>query len=424
MKRTSTLTPLWQLWWIHLALACAASGLPARAAGDEAGLLYDRATLEYWGQRYQRSTRKILDEAIRPALLSDERRRLAGVQLDMPLYAEGSQHGRPLAFYAPFDGSRVVMPVYSLRFLDDLCTAYAWLQINGYSLETISDYTAMLRYGKVRPSPEFAPLAALGIPADALKDPRVDELALGHFVTARTFILLHELGHAYHGHRGGTGARSRKNEEEADRFAAEVMARTPLPPLGSLVFFMADASWAGYPSSADDTHPLSGARLHALAAHVEDRGLAQGLRKLAVLMDDPDIRTGFAAVGRSASLDAIKPRRTGELPGAARIASTEAFSGTYAGEATQRGEPAFPVRIDFRRQGERVQGKYSFGIGFGTLDGRINGNRLNFEWQWAGNYGRGVFEASRDGRVFAGTWGYRQSADNAGKWNGKRAAAE
>lgn len=422
MKYTSLLAR-WLPGWALLILVSTGTALQVRAAEVGAGF-YDRATLDYWGQRYQRSTNKILNEIIRPALLGEERRQLSSVRLDMPLYAEGAQRGRPLAFYAPYDGSRVVMPVYSLKFLDDLCTAYAWLQINGYSLETISDYTAMLRYGNARPSPAFAPLKALGIPADALKDPRVDELALGHFVTARTFILLHELGHAYYGHRGGTGARSRKNEEAADRFAADVMARTPLPPLGSLVFFMADASWAGYPSTAEDTHPLSGARLRTLADRVEDRGLAQGLRQLAGLVDDPDIRTGFAAVGKSATLESLKPRHPGELPGQAMPGSNQSFSGSYVGQANQRGDAAFPVRIDFRRQGERVQGQYSFGIGIGTFTGRIKGHRLDFEWQWAGNYGRGVFEASRDGNAFVGTWGYRQSVDNAGKWNGRRVAAE
>lgn len=388
--------------------------------------LYDRATLDHWGQRYQRSTQRILDEVIRPVLLADERRRLANVRLELPTHAEGSQRGRPLAFYA--DGWRVVLPVYSLKFLDDLCTAYAWLQIKGYSLETISDYTAMLRYGKARPTPAYAPLAALGIPADALDDKRVDELALGHFVTARTFILLHELGHIHHGHRGGSGARSRMNEEAADRFAAEVMARTPLPPLGSLVFFMADASWAGYPATKEDTHPLSGARLRTLATRVEDRALAQGLRQLAGLMDDPDIRTGFAAVGKSTTLASLKPRRPGELhaqhQSGARHSSQADFSGSYVGQASQHGQAAFPVRIDFRRAGDRVQGQYSFGVGLGSLVGRVDGRRLDFEWQWAGDYGRGVFAASRDGKTFDGTWGYRRSADDAGIWNGKRVAAE
>ena len=396
-------------------------GVLAPQAHADADGLYDRATLDQWGQRYQRSTQRIIDEVIRPALLAEEQTRLADAHLDLPVHAEGTQRGRPLAFYA--DGWRVVMPVYSLKFLDDLCTAYAWLQFNGYSLETISDYTAMLRYGEVQATPAYAPLAALGIPADALDDQRVDELALGHFVTARTFILLHELGHIYHGHRGGTGAQSRANEEAADRFAAEVMARTPLPPLGSLVFFMADASWAGYPAAEDDTHPLSGARLRTLAARVEDRGLARGLDTLAELMDDPDIRTGFAAAGKTASLASLKPRRPGELPGTAQDGAQHAFDGAFVGEANQHGDATFPVRIDFVRDGERVRAQYSFGVGTGHLAGRVTGRRLDFEWQWAGNFGRGVFETSEDGARFDGTWGYLRSHDNAGNWNGGRVAA-
>lgn len=398
-----------------------ALALPAAATQEWSGL-YDRDTLDYWGKRYALSTQKILDEVIRPALLSDEKRRLAHIRLDMPIYADGNM--RPLAFYKPYNDSRVVMPVFSQKFLDDLCTAYAWLQINGYSLETISDYTAMLRYGKALDSPAFAPLKALSIPDNALKNPQVDELALGHFVTARAFILLHEFGHAYYSHHGGTAAQSRKNEEEADRFASKVMARTSLPPLGSLVFFMADASWAGYSTSAQDTHPLSGARLRALAGQVEDRGLAQGLGTLAALLDDADIRTGFAAVGKAATLDSLKPRRPGELVWNIMPGTVELFTGSYQGQATQGNEPAFPVRIDFRRQGDRIRGEYSFGLGMGKLVGQLKERILYFEWKWAGNDGRGIFEISPDGKMFNGTWGYRQSADNAGKWNGKRLVTE
>ena len=44
-----------------------------------------------------------------------------------------------------------MLPALSLKFLDDLCTAYAWLQIKGYSLETVSEYTAILKYGRPPP---------------------------------------------------------------------------------------------------------------------------------------------------------------------------------------------------------------------------------------------------------------------------------
>jgi hypothetical protein len=38
--------------------------------------VYDRPILEYWGERYTRSTTKILDEVIWPALFTEERARL------------------------------------------------------------------------------------------------------------------------------------------------------------------------------------------------------------------------------------------------------------------------------------------------------------------------------------------------------------
>ena len=172
----------------------------------------------------------IFNQVILPVLTGEEKQRLSGVQLDFPLHAEGDSKGQPLAFYHPVDQSLVVMPIFSLKFLDDLCTAYAWLQVKGYSLETISDYTAMLKYKDFPAGSYPQPLKALHIPDDALKDKEVDELALGHFVTARTFILLHELGHVYYRHRATTAEQSRRNEEQADAFAAQVMGRTPLPP--------------------------------------------------------------------------------------------------------------------------------------------------------------------------------------------------
>src|SRR5205823_2284468 len=140
----------------------------------------------------------------------------------------------------------------------DLSTAYAWLQSNDYALDTISEYTAMLSY-KDLGGRYPAPLPALHIPADALQNKKVDELALGHFVTARMFILLHELGHIYYRHGGSTIPQ----EVQADQFAIDVMRRSPVPPLGMLVYFMADVSMADYPAVAR-THPLSGSRLQTL----------------------------------------------------------------------------------------------------------------------------------------------------------------
>jgi hypothetical protein len=384
--------------------------------------LYDRATLENLRPRYERSTTRIFEQVILPALLTHEKLRIGNVPLDFRLYGEGKAKEHPLQFYVPPDASRVVMPIASLKFLDDLCTAYAWLQINGYSLETISEYTAMLRYKEFPDGRLPLPLIALQIPNDALKDSRVDELALGHFVTSRTFILLHELGHIFHGHRGSAVT----NEKQADHFAAEVMRRTVLPPLGIIVFFMFDAHWASYPPGPNDTHPMSGERLRLLAAQLDDRGLAAALHELGELVDDPDIRAGFAATGLAADMAALAPRRPGELARSwgknvpANLA-TIAFHGKYVGQSVQFTEPKpFPIEVLLQRRGDRVDGRYSFGLGIGTMTGKTTGDTLGFEWSWGNNYGRGVFKSNNDGAAFSGTWGYRESTDNGGTWNGRR----
>jgi hypothetical protein len=190
--------------------------------------------------------------------------------MDFPIHAADPIKGDPLAFYVPPDQIRVVFPIFSVKFLDDLSTAYAWLQLNGYVLDTISEYTAMLMHkdlgGRYPP-----PLQALHIPPDALQNKRVDELAMDHFVTARMFILLHELGHIYYNHRGSMIA----NEVEADQFAIEVMRRSPVPPVGMLVYFMAEATMAardGADASPERRAPAGDRPPHAGFADGTDAG--------------------------------------------------------------------------------------------------------------------------------------------------------
>ena len=416
-----------------LAMVIAWSGAWAKDVSS----LYDAATLEYWKTRYEKSTQKILDTVILPVLTAEERQKLRNARLDFPLYSEFDK-ANPLSFYAPGDG-RVVMPVLSLKFLDDLCTAYAWLQVNGYGLETISEYTAMLAY-KDFPSGRYPPpLPALHIPATALNDRRVDELALGHFVTARTFLLLHELGHIYYDHRWVTTKQSRANEAQADEFAAKVMRRTPLPPLGMLVFFMADAHWSAFPVGYTEqqwqeylrqtrTHPLTGERLHTLARALADPELAALLDQLATLLDDRDAQASIIATAKASDESMLSPRRPGELPRLASSATPRdrgaraAFDGKYVGHYVQNSDPRpFPVETALERQGSNVKGRYTFGLGVGQIEGSVDGDTLNGRWEWSGNYGRATLRASHDGASFSGTWGYRESATNAGTWTGDRA---
>ena len=105
----------------------------------------------------------------------------------------------------------------------------------------------------------------------------------------------------------------------------------------------------------------------------------------------------ITAVGRTATPTTLGPRRPGALPTLSRpqTADSSAFNGSFVGQFTQNSDPGNPGQIAavLQRNGSAV---------------------------W-GNYGRGVLHATGGGSGFTGTWGYRESADNAGTWTARRA---
>jgi len=409
MSRRARIAVLLGSGWLSLPIAIQSADMSS---------MYPTATLQEWASRYAASSNRILNNYVFQYLTAEEKRGLQDVRIDFPLMAEGSEHGNPLAFYAPNRQMRVVFPIFSLKFLDDLAIAYAWLQINGYVLDTVSEYTAMLVY-KDMGGRYPAPLQALHIPSNALQDKRVDELAINHFVTARMFILLHELGHVYYGHTGRSDSGSIAQEIQADKFALEVMARSPVPPIGALLFFMADASMAEYPPRAR-THPLSGKRLHALAFSLQDPLMKQQMLQLAQLLDDPDTRAGGILAAKATSEASLVPRRTHQpvLAAGASAAGTGPFQGRCSGQFLQKtapGEPA-PLEMVLQRTGNTVRGQYTVGLGTGTLEGTVTGASLHLQWQWGNSYGRAVLTATGDGGRMEGNWGFRESGQNGGTW--------
>ena len=83
----------------------------------------------------------------------------------------------PFAFYST--GDKVVASAASLKFLDDLSVATAWLDLNGFEQQTVADYMLMLHYWRAMRRGKRPPklLEALCIPADALSNRKVDERA-------------------------------------------------------------------------------------------------------------------------------------------------------------------------------------------------------------------------------------------------------
>lgn len=319
---------------------------PVPATGTDAGAdystLYDTRTLVADKPRYQRRLTELLQQGIRPALTDTQRRSLGQVQLRFPL-PRGGDH--PLNFMAYADGREgfVVLPVLSLKFLEDLATAYAWLHVSGHSLETIDEYVTMLRFQSPGDFPGNRyppPLDALRVPAGALNDSRVDDLSLRFRNTAYAFVLLHELGHLHLEHRGYGGisrATARANESAADRFALEALERADTIPMGAILYFQAqaysqpnrgqfasEAAWERFLAN-DATHPVTAERLQSMARYLGGaagrasapaerttlRFIATRLAGIAETLSDAHIQRCMAVVGRRTDLSSLQPRRAG-----------------------------------------------------------------------------------------------------------------
>jgi hypothetical protein len=94
--------------------------------GQTVSTMYDSARVSREKARLEARINDIYVKAFRPNLTADEQRALSGVRVDTPL------GGDPVLGYYSESKSRVVtMPAISLLFFEDLCTAYAWLQLGG-----------------------------------------------------------------------------------------------------------------------------------------------------------------------------------------------------------------------------------------------------------------------------------------------------
>jgi hypothetical protein len=318
-----------------LALLAAASPATAR---DFSGL-YPRGELDRDQPRLESKVRKIF-EIYEAGFTPQQARALAGVRIECPVFGGPGEAGL-FAYYTR--GQTVTLSILSLKFLEDLCTAYAWLHVKGFSLETIDEYVNLLKYrdpsslkgGRFPP-----PLEALFIPADAFEDAKVNDLSLRFRNSAFAFILGHELGHVYHRHPGYAPGvprkQARQNEEEADLFALDLMEPTRTLPMGAILFFQAianympnrgdfrdDRAWQTFLES-EATHPLNGQRLRALSGRLIAaegrfahnaaerpivRFIAEGLVDVAETLDDPDMQRVMVKVAREESLEDLRPRR-------------------------------------------------------------------------------------------------------------------
>ena len=309
------------------------------AAGDES--VYSQEKLTQEKPRMESRIRELY--SIRtPHFSAAERNAFANLEIRTPLTHGASFHtegtvGRPA----------VVMPVADLLFVEDLCTAYAWLDKRGYSMETVDEYIAMLKYRKASDFPGGRyppPLAALRIPADASGDPLSGALGLRLRNSAYGFIFAHELAHVVMRHAGYKGIpleQARRNEADADRFALDVLQRVSEVPMGAVLFFLAqgyvtptrgqfqaegrtEREWRDF-MQRDMTHPLAAYRMQLIALALDSaagretrpaerdtlRFISVRLAQMADDLNDVDLQQCMAVAAHRASPGDLAPRRPG-----------------------------------------------------------------------------------------------------------------
>lgn len=399
--------------------------------------VYDDAVLAEWQQRYPHGILGNFREVMLPRMDPEERRALETVRFRFPLHMPGRE---PFAFAADSVNQTIFMSIQSLKFLDDMSVASAWLDRNGYAQDSIYNYLTMLRHWRA-PTPPPAIFETLCIPDDALADTDVDSLSQKTFATAIVFIVLHELGHIYLDHRGYDGitaAQARSNERDADAYALRMLARIGDVPLGVVNLFMIMSylheSRTDFSSDrahalrlAARTHPLSTERLNSFADALEQSAATYtggGLTRFQIATvaaqiriiagNFEDIQQLTAVIGPSIRPEHLGPVRPGDKLGRAcgeTFAASGAFTGVFNGTITVGGVE-LDLQAEMRRSGNIVRGRSSYHLGVSEFEGTLEGDTLRYRWWLAGNVGHGVLTRTEDG--YEGTWGNGNSHTNGG----------
>ncbi len=409
------------------ALAVGAVLTGATAEANPAAPAYDEVDLVRVQSRYSPGILGNFYDVILPRLDPAHAERLAGVAFEFPLTVDQAE---PMAFYAA--GQTVTMSAASILFLDDVSTAAAWLNENGYTLASLTDYVSMLKYGALGDRPP-KPLEALCIPADALDDPGVGATADVQFNVGMVFIVLHELAHILYAHPGYDGvdpAEARANEAEADRFALDALRRLEASPLPMVPLFTV---WAHMATNRGDfaneaeleahlagqTHPLHSTRIADIAAMLgEEESMValsgQVLDQIVGTLDTEGVQQIMAVAGATALEANLAPRRLGEFLGTpcGYVADGQEFSGPYDGVMTIQGDE-FEVSLVLRRNGTDVRGASNFGVATHIVEGATDGATLSYRWHAGDFFGRGELALGPDGAL-SGSWGTDDSATDGG----------
>jgi Peptidase family M48 len=309
------------------------------AAGRWEGL-YDDTTLNAAFNRYSANIQGMWAADLVGKLPPEERGILAEVRLALPLIGV---HKHPFDYYALPGQRLIVIPILSVKFWDDVSTAHAWLMNRKCSEQAIFDYMALLRYGDVETMAGGhlpTPLAALGVPNDALKNAWVYDVSGKTLKSTIFFLMAHEAGHVIYQnrpHQKTSANPVQMQEMQADSYALDVMQRVGVTPQ-ALAFFFMSSSWfdpvpSDFPSIEEyaayqrevATHPLSAERLSAIAdrletsasefvknepqrLHAEEivRAAGAAIRQISLGLNDPKLREYQKYRGQHVDLQSLR----------------------------------------------------------------------------------------------------------------------
>lgn len=249
--------------------------------------IYSKEELTADSKRYKQKFEFLLEKGLWDFMTPNEQRALQGLLIKHPLRSQGLLTVQAVVF----EGRPMVRaPVSSLKLIEDLSVAYAWRYQNGYSLEPIDEYLAILKHRQFPGGRAPDPMTALGVPPKIWeRDPQVDDLSLRFRNTAWAFIFAHELGHLRFGHAAMKvlPAEEQRQEEEADAFAVDLLGRSDTIPMGMILWFQATAGYlknrSDFPSDAayfdwvqsSASHPVNGSRMRNLAAMMRRQAAAE-----------------------------------------------------------------------------------------------------------------------------------------------------
>jgi hypothetical protein len=136
--------------------------------------------------------------------------------------------------------------------------------------------------------------------------------------------------------------------------------------------------------------------------------------QFAYLLADPGVQGLSARIGRTVRPLDLAPRPKGRhlsAPCDGRVASRRPYDGTLRGKIFA-GRTDFAIDVVLQQSGDEVSGSFSYGAGYGSMNGKVAGDTLSYRWTLGPDSGSAAMTV-RDG-TYRGTWGNGPSATNGG----------